>query len=632
MKIPGDLRRQALLLAVGGTSVLLFASFLLIAQGEIRSFRRQLDARMRAEDQTVAAMIRQNYGMGDIIELRRTLDTLCRSLGYSAAELKNGAGEVMWTYDGVMPVPQSSASGRAAALFSFAVPKDYRDPASSLSASSMVRVDFDDGTPMGYFSRNCPLQSLLSDLALRLITVCALFVLLLVILNALMFSLVSRILNPLELLISRMEHETLRLGVRAERPNLSDIGFINRAFDGMMSGWQADHEKALSASKFAAIGQTAAMLAHDIRKPFSLTKSLLSALPSLRNDDAALENARGEVEKSIIQADSMIADVLDFSREVKIAAVPESLFAALEFSIKQAARQHPGGDVSLEYALRHSRMPLMDAPRISRALANIIDNAIDAVTMMSARQNGKISISSRDMRVGNADFAELSIADDGPAIAGSDLKNIFESFFTKGKSKGTGLGLASARKTLLLHGGDIRVENLPDAKGVVFIMHIPLSDKAENPVTLPGNIRDLQISQPAVPAMPVTEKLFIFACDDNALERKCIAMHIGAVVPAAVARIFPSAEELLAEMRTLRMSPDVRCVVFTDQNMVGMTGLELAAELRRLKVPCKIFMVSNEPESEFAPRALAAGADGYFEGPLDEQVLSNVFNSGWKTK
>ena len=58
-------------------------------------------------------------------------------------------------------------------------------------------------------------------------------------------------------------------------------------------------------------------------------------------------------------------------------------------------------------------------------------------------------------------MATVSVRDRGPGIADADLPQIFEPFFTR-RERGTGLGLAVARRLVELHGGTIRAGNAPD--------------------------------------------------------------------------------------------------------------------------------------------------------------------------
>ena len=131
----------------------------------------------------------------------------------------------------------------------------------------------------------------------------------------------------------------------------------------------------------------------------------------------------------------------------------------------------------------------------------------------------------------------------------------------------------------------------------------------------------------ATPAEKKTENRVkvILACDDDALGRMSIAVILKEAAKDAEIHIFPSAETLLAKLQEkLKEKPQADYTIFTDQNMGEMNGLELIAAIRTLNAPCKIFMISNELKSEFEPKALEAGADGYFEGPLDEEILAKT--------
>jgi signal transduction histidine kinase/CheY-like chemotaxis protein len=378
-------------------------------------------------------------------------------------------------------------------------------------------------------------------------------------------------------------------------------------------------------SAMAAVGQTAAMLAHDVRKPFAMLKSVLGNMDSMTKDRAALEKSRGAVEREMTQVDAMIADIMDYSRAVKLETKPENLTIMLDSAIARIAGTRPQPGILLRFELRHSRKPLADAPRLGRVISNILDNAVEAITVIGKKTSGGITIKSRDAAADEGAFVKIAISNTGPAIAEEDLPRMFETLFTRGKRGGTGLGLASAKKIMALHGGDISVRNLPGDAGVEFVLRLPASGEPEhNCATPPGTLAAPSTgSKPS--ENPTAAGIIVLACDDDELSRRCTAMELKNLGTGTETHIFPGAEELLAFLRAdTTKRPDARYAVFTDQNMGGMSGLELVATLRREKLPCKVFMVSNEPKSDFAPKALAAGADDYFKGPLDADIVKKA--------
>jgi two-component system sensor histidine kinase FlrB len=69
----------------------------------------------------------------------------------------------------------------------------------------------------------------------------------------------------------------------------------------------------------------------------------------------------------------------------------------------------------------------------------------------------------------------MILSDNGPGIPDEDLGRIFEPYFTT-RSDGTGLGLAMAKKIVLLHGGSITAASSP-GKGVTGEIRLPLSGR-----------------------------------------------------------------------------------------------------------------------------------------------------------
>jgi hypothetical protein len=118
---------------------------------------------------------------------------------------------------------------------------------------------------------------------------------------------------------------------------------------------------------------------------------------------------------------------------------------------------------------------LVDPEAIRRALANLIDNAAEAMQGSLLRVLGVRTALSED-----AAAIEVVVSDTGPGLTDEIRERLFLPFYST-KHRGTGLGLSIAAKIVQEHGGTISAEsNSP--KGARFLLRLPLME----PVTLPA--------------------------------------------------------------------------------------------------------------------------------------------------
>ncbi|WP_246666785.1 sensor histidine kinase [Bradyrhizobium guangdongense] len=109
-----------------------------------------------------------------------------------------------------------------------------------------------------------------------------------------------------------------------------------------------------------------------------------------------------------------------------------------------------------------------DPVQLQQVILNLIINAIDALAETEARTR-EVSVTT----VRSGAFAEIRIEDSGPGIASSDLKNVFNPFYTT-KPQGMGMGLIIARTIVEAHRGQIIAENKP-AGGARFTIRLPIA-------------------------------------------------------------------------------------------------------------------------------------------------------------
>src|SRR5262249_5149647 len=114
----------------------------------------------------------------------------------------------------------------------------------------------------------------------------------------------------------------------------------------------------------------------------------------------------------------------------------------------------------------------LDAPRMQRVLYNLIQNAI-----RHTPADGTITLTVR----GASDKVELTVADSGEGIPGSDLPHVFDRFYRGERARtrdrlesgsGAGLGLAIAKGIVEAHGGMISATSQP-GQGAAFHVVLP---------------------------------------------------------------------------------------------------------------------------------------------------------------
>jgi hypothetical protein len=111
---------------------------------------------------------------------------------------------------------------------------------------------------------------------------------------------------------------------------------------------------------------------------------------------------------------------------------------------------------------------MADPDAIKRALANLVDNAAEAVQSSMVRE-----ISIVTALVGSRDAVEISVSDTGHGVTQELKERLFLPYFST-KKRGTGLGLAIVSRIIEDHRGSIRVEeNRP--VGTRFVVELPVA-------------------------------------------------------------------------------------------------------------------------------------------------------------
>jgi len=133
--------------------------------------------------------------------------------------------------------------------------------------------------------------------------------------------------------------------------------------------------------------------------------------------------------------------------------------------------------ITVQRNLEPGLLPVMADPEaIRRALANLIDNAAEAMQGSLLRVLGLSTSLSEDSTA-----VEVTVSDTGPGLSEEIRERLFLPYYST-KRRGTGLGLSIAAKIVQEHGGSIRAEvNSP--KGARFLLRLPLMEPEAHPAS-----------------------------------------------------------------------------------------------------------------------------------------------------
>ena len=212
-------------------------------------------------------------------------------------------------------------------------------------------------------------------------------------------------------------------------------------------------------------------VSHELRSPLARIQMAIGlAEQSPEKVSDALARIRLETERM----DRMIGELLTLSRAEQGHGLGQSHYdlLALVDTVIQDARfeaQQSGVEIELEQALGEGCLLLGHAELVRRAVENVVRNAL---RFSQSGQTVSVSL----MRLGQE--VQLSIADRGPGVEEGKLAGIFDPFVRIGSprmGKGYGLGLAIARKAVILQGGSIQARNRAQG-GLRVTMTLPLHE------------------------------------------------------------------------------------------------------------------------------------------------------------
>jgi signal transduction histidine kinase len=228
--------------------------------------------------------------------------------------------------------------------------------------------------------------------------------------------------------------------------------------------------------RLANLGRITAGVAHEVKNPLNSMRIWLENLKaSLPDVDGLPLQAVRVLDTEIDRLDSVVKRFLDFTRPPDMHQEEASLKEILEevLAVERAQLDKTNIKVESRFAADVPHV-VVDKQLLKQALINLLVNAIEAMP-----GGGQLFISLRR----HGEMAEIEIRDTGRGIAPQHRQRIFQLFFTT-RPGGSGIGLASAFRTVQLHNGSIDFESEVGG-GTTFRIELPLARQAESALSRP---------------------------------------------------------------------------------------------------------------------------------------------------
>lgn len=223
----------------------------------------------------------------------------------------------------------------------------------------------------------------------------------------------------------------------------------------------------LRAERLSAVGEVAAMVAHEIRNPLTSIGGFARAvLRDVGKAEKTETNRRflNIILEEVKRLERIVTEILGFIRPVALKFTRTNLRNVIEQTLAMMAGEIDESKVIITKDYQPD-LPLVwiDIDQIRQVLLNLFRNALHAM-----KNEGMISI----ITEAAGDSVKVYISDTGEGIRAENLDKVFDAFFTT-KSTGSGLGLTICMQIIRSHGGSIEVESR-EGEGSTFIITLPM--------------------------------------------------------------------------------------------------------------------------------------------------------------
>jgi PAS domain S-box-containing protein len=368
-------------------------------------------------------------------------------------------------------------------------------------------------------------------------------------------------------------------------------------------------EQLAQARKMEAVGQLTGGVAHDFNNLLTVVIGNIDLLTRQAGDEAKRQRQLGAIRIAADRGRSLTRQLLAFSRRQQLN--PQTLDVnELISAFLPLVRQAVGEAVTVKPELSRRKLCAhIDPTQLEAALLNLAVNARDAMggggelTVSTRLATRKQDLPKDEPEAGKGRWIVIEVADTGAGMDPAVLERIFEPFFTtKEIGKGSGLGLSQVYGFVRQSGGYVAADSTP-GEGSKFRLYLRASEAAPAERAAPMALKRLQ---------PGKERVLVVEDDPGVLTLIVEVLEgLGYTIATA-----PDAKRALAILE----SGEAFDLLFSDVVMPGgISGMELAREVRRLKPEMAVLLASGFVADE---KVLTQSEFPLIEKPYERAALA----------
>src|SRR5688500_5413817 len=225
--------------------------------------------------------------------------------------------------------------------------------------------------------------------------------------------------------------------------------------------------------RLAAVGEMAAVIAHEVKNPLGGIEVLAGLLRRKIPDAPEAQQMLGDIISEAKMANAIVQEVLDFVRPIRLQVDHTAVADAVQGAIQLADSKGKRGNVDVSVAISNG-LPHINADQhqITQVFTNLLMNAYEAMG-----GKGRVTITAEMIRIEDVSDGREAVLvefdDNGPGIPPDVAEKVFDPFFTT-KAQGSGLGLAIVRKIVDAHDGRIDLRTTP-GQGTTIRVTLPVT-------------------------------------------------------------------------------------------------------------------------------------------------------------